>query len=246
MPSRARVERVLRYVLDENEFLSPHGVRSLSRIYKDKPYVLALGGRPYEIRYAPAEADSAIFGGNSNWRGPVWMPLNYLLIETLKRHHHFYRESFRVECLSGSGKRLMLLEVAQELERRIAGLFLADDTGRRPCLGDARIHRTHPDGGDLLLFHEYFDGDTGRGLGASRVPEPLDCAGCQCPGACRRRTLREEEVIASPSCRNVAPIDLIRGRPCRVLRGVYAGASLSAAALPTPARSQGSSRGSGP
>lgn len=167
VPSRERLVRVLRYVLDENEFLSPHGIRSLSRVYMDHPYGLELGGQRYEIRYAPAESDSALFGGNSNWRGPVWMPLNYLLIEALKRHHHFYGDSLRVECPTGSGQRLTLLEVAEELERRIAGLFLADKAGRRPCLGDAPIYRTDPNGQDLLLFHEYFDGDTGRGLGAS-------------------------------------------------------------------------------
>jgi hypothetical protein len=167
VPSRERLERVLRYMLDENEFLSPHGIRSLSRFYKDHPYGLELGGQRYEIRYAPAESDSALFGGNSNWRGPVWMPLNYLLIEALKRHHHFYGDSLRVECPTGSGHRLTLLEVAEELERRIARLFLADEKGRRPCLGDAPIYRTDPNGRSLLLFHEYFDGDTGRGLGAS-------------------------------------------------------------------------------
>ena len=167
VPSRERLERVLRYMLDENEFLSPHGIRSLSRVYKDHPYILDLGGQRYEIRYTPGESDSALFGGNSNWRGPVWMPLNYLLIEALKRHHHFYGDSLRVECPSGSGQRLTLLEVAEELERRIARLFLADDAGRRPCLGDAPIYRTDPNGQNLLLFHEYFDGDTGRGLGAS-------------------------------------------------------------------------------
>ena len=167
VPSRERLERVLRYMLDENEFLSPHGIRSLSRVYKDHPYVLELGGERYEIRYAPAESDSALFGGNSNWRGPVWMPLNYLLIEALKRHHHFYGDSLRVECPTGSGQRLTLLQVAEELERRIAGLFLPDEKGRRPCLGDAPIYRTDPHGQNLLLFHEYFHGDTGRGLGAS-------------------------------------------------------------------------------
>ena len=167
VPSRERLERVLRYMLDENEFLSPHGIRSLSRVYRDHPYGLELGGQRYELRYAPAESDSALFGGNSNWRGPVWMPLNFLLIEALKRHHHFYGDSLRVECPTGSGKRITLLEVAEELERRIAGLFLADKSGRRPCHGDAPIYRTDPNGRNLLLFHEYFDGDTGRGLGAS-------------------------------------------------------------------------------
>jgi Glycosyl hydrolase family 63 C-terminal domain len=167
IPSRDRLQRVLRYVLDENEFLSPHGVRSLSRRYADNPYVLDVGGQRHEIRYAPGDSDSALFGGNSNWRGPVWMPLNYLLIEALKRHHHFYGDSFRVECPSGSGHQLTLLEVAGELERRIAGLFLADAAGRRPCMGSASRYQTDPHFQNLLLFNEYFHGDTGRGLGAS-------------------------------------------------------------------------------
>ncbi len=167
VPSRERLERMLRYALDENEFLSPHGIRSLSRVYQAHPYVLELGGERHEIRYAPGDSDTGLFGGNSNWRGPVWMPLNYLLIEALKRHHHFYGESLRVEFPSGSGARLTLLEVAVELESRIAGLFLPDSAGVRPCLRGAGIYASDPHCKDLLQFHEYFDGDTGRGLGAS-------------------------------------------------------------------------------
>jgi Glycosyl hydrolase family 63 C-terminal domain len=167
IPSRERLQRVLRYVLDENELLSPYGIRSLSRVYDEHPYVLEVGGQRHEIRYAPGESDTALFGGNSNWRGPVWMPLNYLLIEALKRHHHFYGDSFRVECPSGSGRRLTLLEVAEDLERRIAGLFLSDAAGKRPCLGDVRLYQADPNFHNLLIFNEYFHGDTGRGLGAS-------------------------------------------------------------------------------
>jgi hypothetical protein len=167
IPPRERLLRVLRYALDENELLSPYGIRSLSRVYKQHPYVLDLGGQRLEIGYAPAESETAVFGGNSNWRGPVWMPLNYLLIEALKRHHHFYGDSLRVECPTGSGQQLNLLEVAEELERRIASIFLPDATGRRPCLGDSSLYQSDPNFRDLLLFHEYFHGDTGRGLGAS-------------------------------------------------------------------------------
>ena len=166
VPSRDRLERVLRYVLDENEFLSPHGVRSLSRIYREHPYTLDVGGRRLEVRYAPGESETSLFGGNSNWRGPVWMPLNYLLIEALKRHHHFYGESFRIECPTGSGNRLTLLQVAQDLERRIASLFLPDAAGTRPCLAGGR-YATDPHFHNLLQFHEFFNGDSGLGLGAS-------------------------------------------------------------------------------
>jgi hypothetical protein len=166
IPSRERLERVLRYVLDETEFFSPHGIRSLSRYYKDHPYVFAVGEEQYSIRYTAAESDTPLFGGNSNWRGPVWMPINFLLVEALERYQHFYRDSFKVECPTGSGNMLTLGEVAQELSRRLLSLFLPDETGRRPCNGagglfDSKYFR------DFILFNEYFDGDNGRGLGAS-------------------------------------------------------------------------------
>jgi len=167
IPTREQLIRVLRYVLDEGEFLSPFGVRSLSRVHGEHPYVIDLGGSRHEVRYAPAESDTGMFGGNSNWRGPVWMPINYLLIEALKRHHHFYGHSLRVECPVGSGRMLTLLEVAAELEARIARLFLPDESGRRPCHGDDARYSGSPHFRDLVLFHEYFHGDTGRGLGAS-------------------------------------------------------------------------------
>ena len=165
--SRERLERVLRYALDEREFLSPHGLRSLSRVYRDHPYQLDLGGSRLEIRYAPGDSETALFGGNSNWRGPIWMPLNYLFIEALKRHHHFYGDSFQVECPTGSGHRRNLLAVAEELELRIARLFLPRADGRRPCLADVDLYHADPSFKDLVLFHECFDGDTGRGVGAS-------------------------------------------------------------------------------
>ena len=154
-------------MLDEKELLSPNGVRSLSAVYGAHPYVLELGGQRLEIRYAPGESDTPLFGGNSNWRGPVWMPLNYLLIEALKRHHHFYGDTLRVECPTGSGVQMTLLEVSEELERRIAGLFLRDGAGNRPCMGGSRLYRDDPHFRDLLLFHEHFHAETGRGLGAS-------------------------------------------------------------------------------
>jgi hypothetical protein len=167
IPSRERLERVLQVMLDESEFLSPHGIRSLSRYHKDHPFVLHLEGRDYEVHYAPGESDSELFGGNSNWRGPIWIPMNYLIIEALKRYHHFYGESLTVECPTGSGKKLDLAKVADELERRLASLFLPDAQGNRPCHGGADRYANDPHFKDLVLFYEYFHGDDGRGLGAS-------------------------------------------------------------------------------
>src|SRR5437879_3129872 len=136
-PSRARLERVLRYMLDEGEFLSPHGLRSLSQVHRDRPFVLAVDGQEYGVHYAPGESDSGLFGGNSNWRGPVWFPVNYLLIESLKRYDHFYGDSLKVECPTGSGVEMTLGEVAEELERRLVKLFLPDARGRRPAHGSS-------------------------------------------------------------------------------------------------------------
>jgi hypothetical protein len=167
IPKREQLERVLRYVLDEDEFLSAYGVRSLSRFHRDRPYVLELGGERREVHYAPGESDTPMFGGNSNWRGPIWFPNNYLLIEALKRFHHFYQDTLLVECPTGSGRMLNLRDVAREIERRLARLFTADKYGRRVFHGDSALYQNDPHFKDLVLFHEYFDGETGRGLGAS-------------------------------------------------------------------------------
>jgi hypothetical protein len=167
IPSRERLVRVLRSVLDEGEFLSPYGVRSLSRRHLDHPFELAVDGQVHQVRYVPGESRDGMFGGNSNWRGPVWWPVNYLLIEALERYHHFYHDTLKVECPTGSGTMMTLDEVARELRRRLAGLFLADAAGRRPCHGGEPRFATDPHWKDLLLFHEYFHGDDGRGLGAS-------------------------------------------------------------------------------
>jgi hypothetical protein len=167
IPSRARLERVLRYLLDENEFLAPFGIRSLSRFHKDHPYVCRAGGQENRVAYVPGDSDSGMFGGNSNWRGPVWFPVNYLLIEALERYHHFYGDSLRVECPTGSGRLMNLAEVACELSARLKRLFLPDGQGRRPCHGGERHFADDSRWKDLLLFHEYFHGDNGRGLGAS-------------------------------------------------------------------------------
>jgi len=166
IPSRERLERVLRYMLDENELLSPHGIRSLSRVHRERPFVLTVDGQEYEVHYTPAESDTGLFGGNSNWRGPVWFPLNYLLAEALERYHHFYGDDLRVECPTGSGRLMNLREVAQELYRRLAGLFVPDADGRRPCQGHDPRFRDDPHWRDLVTFAEFFCGDTGRGIGA--------------------------------------------------------------------------------
>jgi hypothetical protein len=167
IPSRDRLERVLRRLLDENEFLSPYGVRSLSRWYRDHPYVFHSDGQEQRVAYVPGESDSAMFGGNSNWRGPVWFPVNYLLLEALERYDHFYGDMLQVECPTGSGRRLTLRGVARELASRLVHLFLPDASGRRPSQGPPAGLEDDPHWRDLVLFHEYFDGDTGRGLGAS-------------------------------------------------------------------------------
>ncbi len=167
IPSRDRLLRVLRYLLDEREFLSPFGIRSLSRIYADRPFEFSLAGANYAVRYVAGESDSGLFGGNSNWRGPVWFPTNYLLIEALERYHRFYGDGLKVECPTGSGRMLNLKEVADEIARRLVSLFLPDGTGRRPCHGDDPRFIRDPHWCHFPLFYEYFDGDSGRGCGAS-------------------------------------------------------------------------------
>jgi hypothetical protein len=167
IPSRQRLERVLQYVLDENEFLSPHGLRALSRVYGERPFKFSINGQEHRVSYDPGESSSGQFGGNSNWRGPVWFPMNYLLIEALERYHHYYGDELQVELPRGSGRRANLGEVAVELARRLTGTFLPDANGRRPCHGDDPRYTKDPHWKDLLLFHEYFHGETGRGVGAS-------------------------------------------------------------------------------
>jgi hypothetical protein len=158
---------VLRYLLDETEFLSPHGIRSVSRMHQAHPYEFDVMGENYRVDYVPAEGNSGLFGGNSNWRGPIWFPINFLLLESLERYHHFYGDDLRVECPMGSGRMLTLREAALELEERLASLVLRDDQGRRPCHGGEARYATDPHWKDLVLFYEYFHGDNGRGVGAS-------------------------------------------------------------------------------
>ena len=167
IPSRERLVRVLGYLLDEEEFLSPYGIRSLSRFHKENPYVFRAGSESYRVGYVPAESDTGLFGGNSNWRGPVWFPLNFLLIEALERYHHFFGDTLRVEFPTGSGCRINLREVAAEISSRLTRLFVPDAKGRRPSHGGEARYARDPYWKDLVLFYEYFHGDDGRGLGAS-------------------------------------------------------------------------------
>jgi hypothetical protein len=167
IPTRGRLERILEFLFNENEFLSPHGIRSLSRIHKEKPYHFTADGAGYSVGYVPGESDSYLFGGNSNWRGPVWFPVNYLLIEALERYDRYYGDTIRVKSPAGSGETISLGEAADEVRRRLVSLFLPGENGHRPCHGQDPRYKDDPNFRDLLLFHEYFHGETGRGLGAS-------------------------------------------------------------------------------
>mgnify|MGYP002623242857 FL=1 len=166
IPTKERLEKVLRYLLDENEFLSPFGIRSVSRFHEHQPFVFKANGEEFRVDYVPGESTTGLFGGNSNWRGPIWFPMNYLLVEALERYHHFYGDAFKVECPTGSGRMATLKEVAAEISGRLAKLFLPGEAGR-PCHGGDARFASDPHWKDLLYFHEYFHGDTGRGLGAS-------------------------------------------------------------------------------
>jgi hypothetical protein len=162
-----KLRRILAKMLDENEFLSPHGVRSLSRYHADHPYVIRADGHEYRVKYLPAESDSGMFGGNSNWRGPIWMPVNGLIIRALLQYYTYYGNDFTVECPTGSGRQMNLYQVAEEIARRLAGIFLRDGEGRRPVYGSTRKFQEDPYWRDLILYYEYFHGDNGAGLGAS-------------------------------------------------------------------------------
>jgi len=162
-----QLRRVLRFMLDETEFLSPYGIRSVSRYHHDHPYTVNTGGVEHRLDYEPGESTTGIFGGNSNWRGPVWFPINYLILESLRRYHQFFGDDFQVECPTGSGRLMNLREVFEELARRLTRIFLPDGEGRRPVFDGIATYRQDPHWTDLVLFHEYFHGDTGKGLGAS-------------------------------------------------------------------------------
>jgi hypothetical protein len=165
--NKSKLERVLGYLLDENEFLGPHGIRSLSKYHQDHPFSFWTGGREYTVHYLPAESNNGMFGGNSNWRGPVWMPVNTLIVRALMNLYLFYGDEFTVECPTGSGHRMTLFEVAKEITNRLAGTFLRGPDGRRPVYGGTEKFQNDPHWRDLILFYEYFHGDNGAGLGAS-------------------------------------------------------------------------------
>jgi hypothetical protein len=162
-----RLRRILSRMLDENEFLSPHGIRALSRSHDEHPYLFYVDGKEYRVNYLPAESDNGMFGGNSNWRGPVWMPMNALLIRALLQYYLYYGENFKVECPTGSGRWMNLFEVSREIANRLISIFLRDEAGRRPVYGGSEKFQTDPHWRDCLLFFEYFHGDNGAGIGAS-------------------------------------------------------------------------------
>ncbi len=206
IPSRERLDQTLKYLLDESEFLSPHGVRALSKVHEAKPYSFWVGHDEHRVEYVPGESISGMFGGNSNWRGPIWFPVNYLLVESLERYYHFYGESITVECPTGSGRMMNLQQVADELGRRLSSLFLPDDAGRRPCHGGDARFAEDPHWREFALFYEYFHGDTGRGVGASHqtgwtalVTRLLGRSGT----ACAATASDEENSCSEPAGRNV-------------------------------------------
>lgn len=165
--SKERLEKILHRMLDETEFLSEHGVRSMSRFHHEHPYSMEVNGQTFKVGYTPGESDSALFGGNSNWRGPVWLCVNFLLVESLLRFYMFYGDSLQIECPTGSGESMHLGHVAQEIQHRLQHLFARNDDGRRAVNAGSDLLDFDPHWKDYLWFHEYFDGDSGRGLGAS-------------------------------------------------------------------------------
>jgi hypothetical protein len=166
--NKKKIERILAYMLDENEFFGPYGIRSHSRYHLDHPFAFNLSGREYRVQYLPAESNTGMFGGNSNWRGPVWMPVNALLIRSLLNLYQFYGDEFKVEYPTGSGKYMTLYEVAREIARRLSNIFLRDANGKRPVYGGTKKFQEDPHWKDYILFYEYFHGDNGASLGASQ------------------------------------------------------------------------------
>ena len=162
-----RLRRILTKMLDENEFLSPYGIRSLSKFHEQHPYVFNVQGQEYRVDYLPAESNTGMFGGNSNWRGPIWMPVNMLIIRALLSFYLYYGDNFKIECPTGSGKMMNLFEVSKEIADRLSRIFLRDERGRRPVYGGTEKFQSDPHWRDHILFYEYFHGDNGAGLGAS-------------------------------------------------------------------------------
>jgi hypothetical protein len=165
--NREQLGSVARYLLDESEFFSPYGIRAISRFHKDNPYVMRVNGSDHRVDYEPAESSTGLFGGNSNWRGPIWFPINFLFIESLQKFHHFYGDGLSVELPTGSGRRASLWDAAAEISRRLTRIFLRSEDGRRPVFGGLHKFQTEPEWRDHICFHEYFHGDNGTGIGAS-------------------------------------------------------------------------------
>jgi hypothetical protein len=165
--NKHKIEKILAYLVDENEFLGPYGIRSLSKYHLEHPFVLHVDGQEYKVQYLAAESNTGMFGGNSNWRGPVWMPVNALILRSLLNLYQFYGDEFKVECPARSGNYLTLFEVAKEIAGRLAAIFARDENGRRPVYGGTRKFQEDPYWKDYVLFYEYFHGDNGAGLGAS-------------------------------------------------------------------------------
>jgi hypothetical protein len=186
-----RLHRILTRMLDENEFLSPYGIRSLSKVHEKDPYILNLENREYRVAYTPGESETGMFGGNSNWRGPVWMPINIMLIRALQNYYLYYGNNFQIECPTGSGKMMNLFEVGKEIADRLSRLFLRNEQGSRPVYGGAEKFQSDPHWRDYILFYEYFHGDTGAGLGASHQtgglwPRPSSYSVRSMPGPCSK------------------------------------------------------------
>jgi hypothetical protein len=167
MVNPERLRRILTKMLDENEFLGPHGIRSLSKFHEQHPFIFHAGGQEYRVDYLPAESNTGMFGGNSNWRGPVWMPVNAMIIRALLNFYLYYGDNFTIECPTGSGNMMNLYQVAKEISDRLAAIFLKDEDGRRPVYGGTEKFQSDPHWRDQILFYEYFHGDNGAGLGAS-------------------------------------------------------------------------------
>jgi hypothetical protein len=199
-----RMKCLLRRMLDETEFLSEYGVRALSKHHEAHPYQFPCHGTTLEVNYWPAESLSGLFGGNSNWRGPIWMPVNFLIIESLQRFHHYYGDDFKIECPTGSGRFMTINDVADELSRRLTRLFVKGEDGQRPVLKYHPKLATDPNFRDYILFHEYFHGDNGRGVGASHQ---TGWTGLMAKLIQPRRPIRREEKSAAkrPSQRSSRP-----------------------------------------
>jgi len=195
---RNQLERILKIMLDEEEFLSDYGIRALSRRHRDQPYTLSLEGMEHSVDYEPGESSTGLFGGNSNWRGPIWMPVNYLLIQALRRLHEYYGSDLKVECPTGSGRFLDLDETANEISSRIISIFRRDESGRRPVLGSNFLFQTDPYWRDLLPFHEYFHGESGAGIGASHQTGWTALVACLIFDLAEsRRTIQADELAAT-------------------------------------------------